>query len=345
MQNMQKDINIVISEVVKDTTFSGVIFLKDDKNNIFEESHGYANRSEEIANTVKTRFGIASGCKLFTSIAICQLVEKGLISFNTRLNKCLEIEFPHFDEAVTIHHLLTHSSGVPDYYNEEIIEDYEDLWKDRPMYVMNTLNSFLPMFQKEKMMFTPGERFHYNNTGFILLGLIVEQQTGLSFTKYVEQNIFQPCGMRDSGYFSLDRLPKNTAIGYIDNDEEGTWRTNTYAIPIKGGADGGVFITAPDMMRFWKGLFSYELLSEECTNELLTPHIHEDGDDYYGYGIWIKKKNNRIYKYHVMGYDPGLSFHSSFYPDSGVTMVITSNNESGGPYKITRTIEEHVLNV
>jgi CubicO group peptidase (beta-lactamase class C family) len=210
------------------------------------------------------------------------------------------------------------------------------------MYLLKNLSDFLPLFQNKSMMFKPGERFHYNNAGFILLGLIIEQQTGFSFIKYMEENIFKPCNMNCSGYFALDQLPKNTAVGYIDNKNEGTWKTNTYAIPIIGGADGGAFTTAPDMINFWEALFSNKLLSEDTTNLLLTPHICEKNDEYYGYGIWISKRNDKIFKYHIMGYDPGVSFHSVVYPSSGTKVVIPSNKEFG-PYALVKVIEENFI--
>ncbi|MEI5909302.1 serine hydrolase [Bacillus spongiae] len=331
----------VIDNTVRDLDFSGVILVKGEKEMMLESVHGFANRSEEIVNTFQTRFGIASGCKLFTSIAIAQLVDKGMLTFQTRLKDCLDIDFPHFDESITIHHLLTHSSGIPDYFDEAVME-YEEIWKEKPMYTVNQLQDFLPMFQYNSMMFTPGERFHYNNSGFIILGLIVEQQTGLEFSEYVEAEIFKRCDMKDSGYFSLDRLPKHTAVGYIDNEKDGTWRTNVYSIPIKGGADGGAYVTASDYLKLWEGLMSHKLLSEGTTKVLLTPHICEKDEEYYGYGIWIRKRNGEIYKYHVMGYDPGVSFHSSFYPKTGVKVVIPSNKEYG-PYKVTLAIEEEWL--
>ncbi|MET0786577.1 MAG: serine hydrolase domain-containing protein, partial [Paenisporosarcina sp.] len=223
-----------IEKVINNEDFSGVVYVKDDNEVLFESAFGFSNRAEEQLNTVHTRFGIASGCKLFTAIAICQLVENGVLAFDTRLNDCLDIDFPHFDENVTIHHLLTHSSGIPDYFDEETMDNFEDLWKQTPMYLLKDLTDFLPLFKNEKMMFKPGERFQYNNAAYIVLGLIVQQQIGLPFTDYIEKNLFKPSGMNDSGYFSLDRLPKNTASGYIDN-EDGTWKTNVYSIPIKGG--------------------------------------------------------------------------------------------------------------
>ncbi|MEN1936441.1 serine hydrolase [Paenibacillus sp. 102] len=331
--NHTKAIHNIINE-----QFSGAIYIKDNNDVLFESAFGYANRADQKLNTVHTRFGIASGCKLFTAVAICQLVEKGFLSFETRLEDCLNIQFPHFSKEITIHHLLTHSSGIPDYFDEQVMENFEDLWKQTPMYLLNDAKDFLPLFQNGEMMFHPGEKFHYNNAGFIVLGLIVEQQSGLSFTDYIEANLFQRCRMNDSGYFSLDRLPKNTAYGYIDN-KDGTWRTNTYSIPIKGGADGGAFITPSDMIKFWKALFNHQLLSKEYTDTLLHSQIHvKDGTD-YGYGLWISKSERSIIKYHVMGYDPGVSFHSAFYPKSGIMAAILSNKSSGA-FEVMKGIEE-----
>ncbi|MGG2014635.1 serine hydrolase domain-containing protein [Bacillus sp. S10(2024)] len=331
--NLTKAIHNIIDE-----QFSGAIYIKDNNKVLFESAFGYANRADKKLNTVHTRFGIASGCKLFTAVAICQLVEKGLLSFETRLENCLNIKFPHFNKGVTIHHLLTHSSGIPDYFDEQVMDDFEDLWKQIPMYLLNEAKDFLPLFQNGEMMFQPGEKFHYNNAGFIVLGLIVEQQSGLSFTDYIEANLFQRCGMNDSGYFPLDRLPKNTAYGYIDNKDE-TWRTNTYSIPIKGGPDGGAFITPSDMIKFWEALLNHQLLSKEYTEILLNSQIHvKDGVD-YGYGLWITKRENSIIKYHVMGYDPGVSFHSAFYPKSGIKIAIPSNKSSGS-FEVMKGIEE-----
>ena len=131
--------------------------------------------------------------------------------------------------------------------------------------------------------------------------------------------------MKGSGYFSLDRLPGHTALGYIKGVNKQTWRTNVYSIPIKGGSDGGAFITAPDMLRFWEALFNYEVISQENTELLLKPHIQVKNNQFYGYGVWIETRQNNVFKYHVMGYDPGVSFRSAVYPDLGITLVIPSN--------------------
>lgn len=333
-------INNLIEGKVREIDFSGVVFVQDKKDVVYESAHGYSNRADRLANKVETKFGIASGCKLFTAIAICRLVMEGKLDFDSKMSEVLGYAFPNFDKSVTVHHLLTHTSGIPDYFDEEVMEDYEDLWKSRPMYYIKQLEDFLPMFQNGEMMFPPGKRFYYNNAGFVLLGMIVEHITGEDFTHYIEKNIFIPCDMKGSGYFSFDQLPADTATGYIDN-ADGTWRSNMYSLPIKGGADGGAFVTAPDMAKLWNALMERQLLNEEMTSLLLTPHVEVDTDEYYGYGIWINKRNDSIYKYHVMGYDPGVSFASGYYPESGSILVIPSN-KADGPHKLMSVVEEYL---
>lgn len=224
-----------------DFSGSGLVMRQDDI--LFEFQQGYANRAEQIEHRTSTRFGIASGCKLFTAIAVCQLVEQGKLAFTSTLRKYLTIGFPTFDPTVTVEQLLTHTSGIPNYFDESVMDDFEELWRQRPMYHIRQLRDFLPMFQHEPMR-QAGGAFQYNNAGYIVLGLIVEQASGLTFTDYIERFVFKPADMSDSGYFSLDALPTNTAFGYIDS-ADGTWRTNHYSIPVKGGARYGQTLENP----------------------------------------------------------------------------------------------------
>ncbi|RWZ59118.1 class A beta-lactamase-related serine hydrolase [Halobacillus fulvus] len=331
----------MIQNVTHPIDFSGVVYVKRGEETLANTAFGYADRAEKRLNTPDTRFGSASGSKLFTVIGIAQLVDKGLIAFDTRLTDCLAIDFPNFDPAITIHHLLTHTSGIPDYFDEEVMEDFEDLWKERPVYQMTSPEDFLPLFQEGAMQFEPGERFHYNNAGFILLGLIIEEQTGRAFSDYIESEVFCKCGMSGSGYFELDQLPQNTALGYIDEEEDKAWRTNVYSIPKKGGADGGAFVTAPDMAKLWEALFNDTLLNEETTRELLTPRIQVNEAVHHGYGIWMNKKGEEVHKYHVMGYDPGVRFRAAYYPHSSLKIVVLSNAETE-LFDLVQSIEENL---
>jgi len=327
---MQTKLQNILIDIQEKVNFSGTVLVENqEKVALVSQSFGYANRSEQIDNHAKTRFGIASGCKIFTAVAICQLIEKGKLAFDTKLCDCLPQLFKHFDEQVNIAHLLTHTSGIADYFDEEEMENFEALWVENPMYQLRTLRDFLPLFQNRPMKYKVGERFHYNNAGYIVLGLIVEHATGMDFSAYIQQHLFDRVNMTESGYFSLDSLPANTALGYIDNPD-GTWKTNIYSLPVKGGSDGGAFVTGKDMAKFWSALMNFELLNEELTNQLLMPHVELNENDCYGYGVWIKKNSEQaILKYHVMGYDPGVCFHSAYYPASSIKVVVCSNKSKG----------------
>lgn len=307
--------------------FSGVVLLKEDGEIKYEGAYGFSNRSEMIQNRIDTRFATASGCKTFTAVAICQLVDRGLIRFDTKLTECLPGVFPNFSPEVTVGQLLSHSSGIPDYFDEAVMDDFEALWRDFPMYRLISPKDFLPLFKDKDMMFTPGDHFHYNNAGFVVLGMIVEQLTSMAFPDYIRQHVFEPCGMKDSGYYYMDRLPERTALGYIDL-EDGTWKANIYSVPVLGGPDGGAFITAEDMAAFWDALMGYKLFSKEITLEMLKPHVQVEGPEFYGYGIWMRRCKD-AYQYYAIGSDPGVSFMSLNFPRENLQYTVVSNTNDG----------------
>ena len=329
-----------IKEVVENiidnmNEFSGVIKISKENKVIYEKCYGFADVSNKRLNNIDTRFGIASGAKLLTAVAICKLVEQGKLRFDSLLKDY--VDFDNFDKNVTVKHLLTHTSGIPDYFDEDVMDDFSELWINNPMYMMKEPENFLKLMKNQKSMFKPGEKFHYNNGGFVILAYIVEKVSGMSFIDFVKENIFDVLGMNSSGYFSMDMLPQNCAYGYIENDD-GKLKTNIYSIPIIGGGDGGVFVTADDMSTLWDGLLNYKLLSKNITDELLTPAAHDTGNEYYGYGIWIAKRNDNIFKYYITGSDPGVSFASEYYPDEKVEITILGNREFNA-YKFIKEIE------
>lgn len=333
-------INEITDKINSIENFSGAVLIKEKKDVILKKAYGFSDISNGIKNTINTRFGIASGAKILTGISICKLVDEGLISFDTLLKDCMDIDFPYFNDEVTIHQLLTHSSGIPDYFDEELIDDFSEVWKTRPMYLLREPKDFVPMIKNAPMKFKPGKRFYYNNAAYVVLGLVIENITGMSFVKFVKENIFDVVGMKDSGYFALDMLPGKCAYGYIKN-EVGTLKTNIYSIPVAGGPDGGVFVTVDDMSKLWQGLLNFKLLSEETTKELLTPQIFVEKDVYYGYGVWIIKREDGVLKYYVTGSDPGVRFMSSFYPASQVEVTAIANREFG-PNEISKFVEQHI---
>ena len=324
----------VIDSVVRDQldtqSFSGAVQVRVGGETVFNSAHGYANRADMIPNEISTRFATASGTKTFTAIAICQLIEAGKLTLATRLVDAVDHPFPLFDDDITIDHLLTHTSGAPDYFDEEELDasaDFGDLFKDLPMYGVRSPSDLLPLFENQPMKFPPGERFAYNNGGYLLLGLVIEAVGDMPYAGFVERHVFARAGMKASGFFETDDLPRNTAYGYLDDG-----RTNIFSVPAKGLSDGGAFVAAPDMANFWDALFGNRLLGAEMTKSLLRPHAAEgpgDDDLHYGYGVWIAAQDDVVSGYAVSGEDPGVAFISAYFPADEVDITLLGNSVAG----------------
>lgn len=324
--------------------FSGVVQVRRRGDVVFAAAYGHANRADALPNTVATRFGTASGTKTFTGVAVCQLIEEGKLSADTRLVEVVDVPFPNFDPAVTIHHLLTHTSGVPDYFDEEQLDaqaDFGDVFAALPVYRVSTPSDLLPLFQNDPMKFPPGQRFSYSNGGYVLLGLVIETVSGMAYADYVQHHIFDRAGMVDSGFFEMNGLPANTAYGYLEDG-----RTNIYEIPIKGMPDGGAFVTAGDMASFWEALFEYRLIGPAMTARFIHPHVAADSDGdterHYGYGLWIAVDDGMVTRYSISGADPGVAFASVFFVAGEIDLTLLGNTESDA-WPLFTALKELVL--
>lgn len=323
-------------EKLIDQSFSGVIYISNKNNEIYSKAYGYADKSNLVPNKLTTRFPIASGSKVFTAISTLQLIEKGLLSLETPIGKLLDFDLNKIDRNITIHQLLTHTSGIPDYFDEELMDDYEALWVDYPMYKIRSSFALLPLFIEKPMQYERGSEFKYNNAGYVILGLIIEKITAQSFDDYIRKNIFEPCNMIDTGYFELDRLPSRCANAYIYDEEKNEFKTNIYSVDVKGTGAGGAFTTVNDMISFWNCLFGYKLLSKKMTKYMISPQVEHE-NNIYGYGIWLRKKTNGSYIYYLMGSDPGISFNSFVDVENHLKVIIMSNT-SDNVWKYNRDI-------
>lgn len=307
--------------------FSGVISLSDHDTVIFEEAFGLALLHEEVPNKVHTRFPVASGSKIFTAAAVLKLAEEGRLSLEDPVAYYLPDHFPHMDEHVTVKHLLTHTSGFKDYFDEEENDDYAGVWKNLPMYAMKNPDDFLILLKDHEMEFSPGERFKYNNGAFVILSMVVEHVSEMRFTDYVKETVFSPAKMNESGYFAMNDLPKDTAVGYTEN-EEGKLVSNIYSIPVIGGGDGGGYTTAGDLRKFWKALMSGKILSDAMVKEMLTPQVRADDVDEYGLGVWIRRGGNDLEYAYIFGADPGISMISLYgFSDGKITTVLSNHDD------------------
>ena len=149
---------------------------------------------------------------------------------------------------------------------------------------METPSDYIPLFQNEGMKFQPGEKCVYSNGGFILLGIIIEDVTGMKYRDFIEQQILKPCKMCDTGYFALNKLPVRTALGYM-NREDGSWQTNIFNLPIIGASDGGIYTTVNDIKKLWRAFAANKVLSKELVDQFTTIQtVIDQWGVSYGYG-------------------------------------------------------------
>jgi CubicO group peptidase (beta-lactamase class C family) len=299
----------------------------------FEECYGLANRGDGVPIRPVSRFGVASLTKMFTAVTVVDLVRQGKVGFETPVVGVLpQDRRPATLRAdVTVHHLLTHSSGIADYFEEEDEdlhdESFQDLWLDRPCYRMLRPADFLPMFGDLPPYRGPGERFQYSNAGYIVLGLLIEELTGRPYIDAVQEAVFDRAGMASSGFFQLDEARPDIAVGYLPPRRPGgPWRSNIYGIPVVGGADGGAFSNAGDLDRFLHAYGSGELTGPELLATVLTPYWEMDPGLYMGYGV-IMRGEGEAHRYGHGGGDPGYEVLIHRFPALGVHTIVLCNVE------------------
>ena len=312
---------------------------------IYQQACGYRNKAEKLPNTPDTAFGIASGTKLFTGLAICKLIDEKKLSIEDTIWDLLPFDLGFINKNVTVYHLLTHTSGVGDYIDEEVNggdEQLMDLYNKYPVHLWERLEYYLQMITPLPPKFEPGKRYAYSNAGFVLLGLIVETVSGLTYQQFVKENIITPCELRHTGFYRMDSLPANTALGYIKDDATGEWRANIFNMPILGGSDGGLFTCAKDLTKLWQSIFSYEIFSEEMAVSLLKPHVKMNGADehsgFYGLGVYVKN-NGSDTVYYAVGGDFGVDFFTAYLPKT--KMVVSAlGNTNVNTYPLLETLLE-----
>lgn len=315
-------------EEILDSNFRGNVYIVQKDEVICERVTGFADLPNEIPNTLETRFASASAGKVFVAVAILQLIEQGKIRFEDTLGRLLDIDLHSIDPDVTVEQLLNHTSGVPDYFDESVMDEYEELWVDYPNYKIRHNNDLFPLFLDKPMMYPKGEKFQYNNSGYVLLASIIEKVTGMYFDQYLKANIFDVCGMNSTGYYELDRLPAKCANNYIYCEDTQDYRTNIFSVDVKGTGAGGAFITVKDIVSFWHALADGRLLSGELVAKMLSMQsgsgMHKE-EGYYGYGVWIIDNPEGKDIPYFQGCDPGVSFISEYNPNNGMISVLVSN--------------------
>jgi CubicO group peptidase (beta-lactamase class C family) len=314
------ELDSFLKKLVDADVFSGSVLLAKNGEVIYKGAFGLASKDFNVPNRVDTKFNLGSMNKMFTAVSIAQLVEGGKLSFDDPLSKFLP-DFPDAQSAqkIRIKNLLTHTSGLGSYFNEKFRTSSRALYR--------TVDEMIKLAADEKLAFEPGTKWAYSNTGFLVLGKVIEKVTGGSYYDYVREHIYRPAGMINSDCFELDLVTPNLALGY---DKEFTdngmrFRNNLFEHVIRGGPAGGGYSTAEDLLRFDIALRSNKLVGAEYVKLLLSPKPDLNSPD-YGYGFQIDRE--RKIAGHGGGF-PGISSNLDMFLESGYTAVVMSNYGSG----------------
>ena len=324
-------LNAEIDRAVREDDFSGAIMLAKQGRVAFARAAGLSSRDDETPNRIDTRFNIASIGKLFTATAILRLVDDGRLQLDTPFGAWLP-DYPDADVArqVTLSHLLSHSSGLGNYWEAIAGRAPQD-------YVR--LSDHLPLFQGQPLAFSPGSAFAYSNVGFVVLGLVIEAVTGRSFQDHVEQTLFQPLGMRGGGYWPLDLVVPHRATGFTrDETIPGAWRNNTFVNQFRGHSAGGAYATVADLIAFARAWREDRLFSRAAREEAARGRFdYRNGQ--YGLGVSVETINGRRLVGHSGGH-VGIAGELMIFEDLGWDAVILTNGDVDGFWGVSAFVKD-----
>ena len=331
MSGLQSELDGLASE----TGFSGVVRIDRGDRLELARAYGLAHRGYGIPNALDTRFAIASGAKGFTALAVVSLVEDGRLELSMTARSMLGRDLPLIDDGVTIEHLLSHRSGIGDYFDEEEGADVDEYVLPVPVHELVTTEDYLAVLDGHETKFSPGARFAYCNSGYVVLALIAERVSRLPFQDLVRERVCEPAGMQDTEFLRSDELPGQTALGYLHD----VLRTNVFHLPVKGSGDGGVYSTVADITSFWRALFAGRIVSADWVAELVRPRSDVPGEPRrYGLGFWLRESSDVVF---LVGSDAGVSFWSAHDPKRTATATVISNT-SDGAWPIARLFAERL---
>lgn len=316
-----QELGAAVKKLADADVFSGTVLLAKDGVLVFKGTFGVANKDFNVPNRLDTKFNLGSMNKMFTAVAIAQLVERGKLSFEDPLSKFLP-EFPDKESAqkIKIKHLLTHTAGLGGYFSEK--------WDESSRALYRTVDDMMQRaVTDEKPLFEPGSRWQYSNTGMLVLGKVIEKVSGQSYYDYVRENIAKPAGMSNTDCYELDHVNPNLAIGYEKQYGNGgvTFVNNIFSHVMRGGPQGGGYSTVEDLLKFAIALRANKLVGAEYVKQLLSakPDLNSPT---YGYGFQIDPALQ------VAGHGGGflgISSNLDMFLGNGWTAIVMSNYGQG----------------
>jgi CubicO group peptidase (beta-lactamase class C family) len=307
----------VVQAYVANRQFMGSVLVSRGTDIVFRRGYGSANLEWNIPNDATTKFRLGSLTKQFTAASILLLEERGKLKVEDHVKQYVP-DAPAAWDTITIRHLLTHTSGLPNFTG---FADYRPL---APF--VTTPEALVARFRDKPLDFQPGEKWSYSNSGYVLLGYLIEKITGGTYETFVQQNIFTPLGMKDSGYDSNTAIIARRAAGYAPG-AQGPVNAGFVHMTVPHAA-GALYSTAEDLLRWEQGLFSGKVLTAESLQKMTTPFKND-----YAFGVFVRTAGQRKVVEHNGGID-GFNTYLAYYPESKTTIVVLGNLNGPAPDQI-----------
>ncbi|GLX77938.1 serine hydrolase [Thalassotalea insulae] len=315
-------LNEYIEQLAAKGEFSGTVLLAKGDKIFYSAAYGLASKRFNVPNNLDTKFNLGSMNKMFTAIGIMQLVQAGKLSLTDKLSDFVDETWlaKEVSQKIEIHHLLSHSSGLDNYFNRTFMTSSKNNFRQ--------LDDYKSLIVDSTLLFEPGSKARYSNTGMFMAGVVIEKVSGQDYFSYIREHIYQPAKMVNSDSYEMDQPVANLAIGYEANENKATgWQNNNYMHVLKGGPSGGGFSTVHDLHQFALALTQYQLLNEKLTKELFLAKSKLAYFD-YGFGFTLRgDASNRIVG-HGGGFS-GIGSNLDIYLDQGYVAIVMSNYTRG----------------
>lgn len=312
-EGLTQSIDKLANQCLDYNLFSGTVLVASKGEVVYHKAFGHADKDYQIPNTLETRYNIGSIGKTFTSVAVMQLAQKGLLKLDDPVKKHLS-DFPH-SEAIQVGHLLSHTSGLNNYM---IHPDFQG-----QKHRLRKVADFKPLIYSQPLLEQAPGVFHYSNSGMVLAGAVVEQVSGMAYADYIRKHIFEPLGMKHTGIIFREQVVPHRSTGYTIG-VDGSVLNNVFDEP-PAAPDGGIYTTTGDMLLFDRALYGTTLLSEASKAQMFSPHCPEGN---YGYGWELGQVEGSKLISHGGG-APGVSAQFSRYVDKDLTLIVLSNYSGG----------------
>lgn len=306
--------------------FSGYVYIAKKGEVLLDKGYGKADFDKGTENTKQTKFDVASITKQFTATAVMQLQEKKLLDINDKVDKYIPT-FPHGSE-ITIHQLLSHTSGLPEHSLEFDIRKFKPSYKDFGKDGKN---------ENVKLSFEPGKSFQYSNAGYILLGYIVEKVSGKALDAYLKENIFTPLNMKNTGYKSPEGQLDGLATGYVSSSKEKAEKSWTFINVGPAIGSASLCTTAEDLIIWQKALKEEKLLSKESYKKMYTPNQNNYG---YGWYIYDLSEGKKLYEHY--GNASGYRSYTMISPEADTQVIIVGNIQNAPIDSIMTIIKDYL---